>query len=377
MSNLKIPRKNISSFDCIMICSVIALSLSKKTVKKLSYRYNLVPKQKGFDYGYGFYRLHEQAHDEEGTISKALTNMLNRQHVRYVRQLEEIDSTDINALTSFVEEGMSVSPGGVLWSLLSEPRDELQSQGVYYAHKLVYERLQSVAHGNVSYENTADTGQQDETMCALREENIALQKEVKKLAGKLDRTDRKIIQMEREREHLEKRNAELEDRPHRENRLCRENRILRYRISELERTNESKSLVDNPVVCTMDNQMEQASDMPSCEESLCVQSGDCPLDALRIAVVGGLDRLETRYRKIVERLGGEFVFHNGYCNNGTHTLKNMVCGSDIIVFITSVNSHNAMWTVKAECRKSGKKITILKQTSPDALEKTLLAEVAG
>ena len=61
----------------------------------------------------------------------------------------------------------------------------------------------------------------------------------------------------------------------------------------------------------------------------------------------------------------------------THTLRNIVCGSDIVVFITSVNSHNAMWTVKAECRKSGNKFTVLKQTSPVALEKRFLAELAG
>lgn len=48
------------------------------------------------------------------------------------------------------------------------------------------------------------------------------------------------------------------------------------------------------------------------------------LKGLRVAVIGGLDRLETHYRRVVEDLGGQFCFHNGNCRGGCEILKSVV-----------------------------------------------------
>jgi len=114
----------------------------------------------------------------------------------------------------------------------------------------------------------------------------------------------------------------------------------------------------------MDRQSEHPVAPPSDGRS-------CPLEDLRITVIGGLDRLESRYRGVVESLGGRFSFHSGDCHAGCEVLKNAVCQSDIIVFITRVNSHSALRIVRGLCRKTGKRFTAIRETSPQALTKVL------
>lgn len=249
---------------------------------------------------------------------------------------------------------------------------------MYYAHKLVFKALNSSAAGQTTVTDTAtDSLPSAEYARSLRKENIRLKRELRDAAVKLAKAEKNTDQLESERERLIGRVADLETRPSREGQLLRENRKLRYRLEALEKPDTGESDV-LPFAC--DRFIKDLQEIPTeTVDALtpCEKYGTCPLNELRIAVVGGLDRLETRYRTIVEGLGGTFMFHSGSCNNGAHMLRNMVCGSDIVVFITSVNSHNAMWIVKAECKKTGKKFTVLKQTSPEALEKKLLAEVAG
>jgi hypothetical protein len=74
----------------------------------------------------------------------------------------------------------------------------------------------------------------------------------------------------------------------------------------------------------------------------------------------------------VEQLGGEFLFHDGTRTMGYDALKNQVAAAHIVVFITSVNSHNAMHAAKKACRRSGARFRALRETGPHALQRALL-----
>jgi hypothetical protein len=106
------------------------------------------------------------------------------------------------------------------------------------------------------------------------------------------------------------------------------------------------------------------------EGALC---GECPLGGLRVAVIGGIQRMLPVYREIVSQLGAEFLFHDGKVKNGRYRLKNIVSGADIVVFITTVNSHGALDVVKAVCKKNGKKFIAPKETGPESLSRLLRA----
>ncbi|BEQ14592.1 hypothetical protein FAK_16580 [Desulfoferula mesophila] len=88
-------------------------------------------------------------------------------------------------------------------------------------------------------------------------------------------------------------------------------------------------------------------------------------------IIGGLDRLEPSYRETVSRLGGKCEFHTGKLRSGHRRLRQRVAKADLVVFITSINSHAALNAVKTECKRCGKPFCALRQTGCCSLEKTL------
>ena len=91
------------------------------------------------------------------------------------------------------------------------------------------------------------------------------------------------------------------------------------------------------------------------EQCRMANGGQCVLENMRIALVGGLDRLEDKYQEAFEMNGAEFRFHTGV-SGGVNAirLKTLSNWADVVVFVTTVNSHNALSIVKGICRKSGK-----------------------
>ncbi len=193
--------------------------------------------------------------------------------------------------------------------------------------------------------------------------------------------------------------AELRQRPLREAALKREAKKLAYeleqasaKIAEHEKLIESNIQVkdknpsagqntgpkkeNNPQagnVFTLLRPEDAQGDCSHCTER---KKCHCPLDGMRVAVIGGLDRLEPEYRKTIHDLGADFIFHNGNCSNGQHVLKNVVCKANIVLFITSINSHGALKVVKATCKKTGKQFNVVRHPSAKSVYKTLL-EITG
>lgn len=111
---------------------------------------------------------------------------------------------------------------------------------------------------------------------------------------------------------------------------------------------------------------------PQCEAEQA--SGCCTLNHLKVALIGGLDRLENQYRSVFESLGTvKFYFHTGCCNgSGANRLRASAQDADIVVFITRVNSHNALSVIKGICRKSGKSFLAIRETNPSLVSKIVL-----
>ena len=105
-------------------------------------------------------------------------------------------------------------------------------------------------------------------------------------------------------------------------------------------------------------------DSPCCpagmHERCRLENGGCALEHLRIALVGGLDRLEDKYQEAFEKSGAEFRFHSGVSGGGSAVrLKTLANWADVVVFVTRVNSHNALLIAKGICRKSGKLFLVM------------------
>jgi HAMP domain-containing protein len=273
----------------------------------------------------------------------------------------------------------------LLWAVLKDDREEVRLYGRYLVHSLLWSALRRVSEDDGRERNTQDTIKSLEMLVAGQKAEIAaLNSELQKKSAELDRL-KEAVEAEAPRREPPKPNEDGKGR------LIREIRKLRHELArERERVEElRKSMpVDSNVFMPLDftlespkeaecgiqqtclrNQRHLSKGEECCrEEDFCEQ---CPLFGLRVAVVGGLSRMQPEYREVVRQLGAEMLFHNGEVKNGSYKLKSVVCGADIVVFITSVNSHGALNVVKAVCRKNGKKFIALKETGTESLAKTL------
>ncbi len=107
---------------------------------------------------------------------------------------------------------------------------------------------------------------------------------------------------------------------------------------------------------------------PSCRT--CAAAA-CPLAGRRVVIIGGLDRLRPAYCQLVERLGGQCLHHTGQVRGGVQRLRRVVAQADLVVFITTLNSHSALGAVKDACRRSAAPFRALRESGVSSLERAL------
>ena len=101
------------------------------------------------------------------------------------------------------------------------------------------------------------------------------------------------------------------------------------------------------------------SAMNTCDE-LCPAFDLC---RKRVLIVGGIERMESLYRQIVEGSGGVFDYHNGHMKGGGKHLENRLKRSDIVLCPVNCNSHAACALVKNLGKKHNKPVHMLSSFS--------------
>ena len=92
-----------------------------------------------------------------------------------------------------------------------------------------------------------------------------------------------------------------------------------------------------------------------------------------ILLVGGPERRESHYRRLVEQdFGGIFLRHDGDCRNGQARLVNMVRQAEVVICPISCTSHQAYHCVKKWCKKLNKPCVLMHNTGVGALTRTLM-----
>jgi hypothetical protein len=81
---------------------------------------------------------------------------------------------------------------------------------------------------------------------------------------------------------------------------------------------------------------------------------------MHIGLVGGLDRSEAQYRQLAERAGHSIEWHTGdLAGRGAGTLEALIERSDLVVVVTAVNSHGAVWRARKLAKLRGKRLLLL------------------
>ena len=99
---------------------------------------------------------------------------------------------------------------------------------------------------------------------------------------------------------------------------------------------------------------------------------------MRIAVVGGLDRVAHELEAVARAGGHELGTHTGViAGKATSTrLRALVIWSDLVLVLTVVNSHNAVRLARQVARSHHRPLRILRRLGPSHLAAYLQAMVA-
>lgn len=86
----------------------------------------------------------------------------------------------------------------------------------------------------------------------------------------------------------------------------------------------------------MEEILTQFSALTRCDET-------CPsfdLCRKRILIVGGINRMKSLYRQLIEENGGIFEYHDGHIKGGKKALEDRIMRADIVLCPVNINSHN-------------------------------------
>lgn len=180
----------------------------------------------------------------------------------------------------------------------------------------------------------------------MEREKVALSHEIMKLRGGAV----EILEQENNglRADIDVLSAKVNDYAHRLTVLQKENQRL---LEDWGRQCELSAHISDELEVVL----HQCLDMGECRES-------CPsfdLCRKRVLIVGGVTRMESLYRELIEGSGGIFEYHDGNLKNGSRKLESSLKRADVVLCPVTCNSHAACQMVKKLGKKYNKPIHML------------------
>lgn len=104
-------------------------------------------------------------------------------------------------------------------------------------------------------------------------------------------------------------------------------------------------------------------------EGPCTES--CDLGGKCVLYVGGKSGSKANFRKLVEAMNGEFLYHDGGREDSRQQLPKLLGRADMVVCPTSCVSHTAAHRIKSECARHFKQVAWIKSPSLAAFNSAL------
>ncbi|KMY65884.1 hypothetical protein AAU61_19855 [Desulfocarbo indianensis] len=368
--------------DCVSLTVILASAYGVKAMKKLLRDSGYEEAAKTSSPELLLEALHGACHQDD-QLARNIAKELDK---KYRHSLVKVAALPPEGL----EQGLSQWSWRLppLWSCYRQPEPRFSAQGRRLAHLMVWEGMRALRQKPVQEK-------QAEQLKKLAQKNKALVREAQELRQALalaksrQTTERihalpsptvageqtKEAGFKKDLKELRRRLAEANQ----ENQTLRDDLSVWRALALSQENNPPQAQMPRPMPCEeietevfgrppCPNKAGQACGLPDCDH--------CPLKGRTVAVIGGIERMETNYKEAVQRLGGECLCHTGKVRGGCRRLRQVVSKSDLVVFITQINSHAAMASVKDECKKCGKPFRVLARTGASSLEK-LLQEVAA
>lgn len=352
--------------DCLGMVTILSGCLSRKDLMRHGIKAGLWPDGAPGESARLLRDLHEGCRSSLD-LRKAVSKQINKKFPGLVHNVRAADLEGIVELDRKTEW-----PVHLLWACLNDPREEVRAYGRLLSHDLAWTAVRETF-----VENRDQVGHRE--LGELRDKSKTQALENQRPVNRLAKAEGELKRLKKSQEASigsSEPNPAPPPVPANVGQQ-REIRKLRYALekAEAEVARLKAAGKGKAGSCSVDREPPAClgqSGGCSCEcRRRTEDCRDCPLEGRRVAVIGGLDRMEGTYRQVVENLGGEFEFHCGRVKAGCQKVRGIVNRSDYVVFITTINSHAALKVTKTFCKKKCKKFITLKQRGVDSLERTL------
>lgn len=357
-------------------CPVIGVCLEVAELRRLALR-------AGFDSSGSDFELHAGAVShcaERNALSEALQRSLERRYVLAVRRFARAKSTE--ALRALWREALTEEEvAGPLWAAVTHPRCDAG-----LAHE-IYADIHMLQH-------QVGTGRRVELAAfrRLREEQAVL---LRSLAEVQKRASDCLLEKARELERCRKRLADAQAE------LVAKDAWGLSLLGELERLREAMpDLKDRAALARRAREAEDRAvalqgRLVELESRLAWREPPAPaaapvaqqpaaaaatpgLEDRSVLCIGGRTGAVSVYRRLVERLGGRFLHHDGGQEDNLRRLEASLAAADLVICQTGCISHGAYWRVKDHCKRHGKRCLFLDNPSAASFSRGIaLAAEAG
>lgn len=359
-------------FKCPLVGICLTTSEAKQLLKKAGCSFK----------GMSPYEIHEMlvsTSDSENRISRKVDGLLARKFQQQTPHLHSLSEDEFLQHWRTCFDGGNMQ--GAFWAAAT--RADLSVQ----AKRLVFGDVHMAMHGNA--DDIAKLRQRllREQTKSLRDNQKyerevrarkALQKEKRVLERDLKTLQEELAGMKRYRIELKCQLEELKNRSFQE--LQEENGRLRAELERL--AGQIKQQIEQLAVSKKENQRlagerdRQLSANAQIREELAglvqqfVEVSDCSTDCptfdlcrKRILIVGGVTRMESLYRQLIESSGGILEYHDGNLKSGLKNLEGRLRRADVVLCPVNCNSHAACSMVKKLGKKYNKTVHMLSNSS--------------
>ncbi len=354
--------------NCVVTTVLLASSFERRAQERLLKKAGSaapLPSGQGGDL---LLALHEACHLSP-EVRAAVAKELGAKYGHAVRRCARLEPEEI-----LEQAGASPWPAPLLWACFARLDRPAREAGRVLAHHMVAQGMDRL-RGQCALEREQERARE------LTSQNRALRGEIKQLV----KQNQDLAQKQARRAAATPAPAPPRPQtvsPHKKE-LKRLRKELAAQKQEMEKLR-SETAVWRSLACREEEGARaEAPEMPEmrcggyedCGDE-CPRTGnprpaDCPLRGRRVAVIGGLDRLEKNYCEVIEQMGGSCLCHTGKVRSGARRLRQIVNKSDVVVFLTPINSHAALNVVKKHCKQCSTPFCPLNCTSPAALESHL------
>ncbi len=381
-----------SHFKCPVVGTLLSVEKHKAILKKCGYK----------TIGMKPHEYHQQIMmklTDKNNVSVKVNNFIQNQARKHMAVIDRRPKEDIRTL--WEKQMATGNIGPMMFAIVSYTEADIE-----LLHD-IYGEVHMLAHANMT--QIIDVRQQlakHQTLLG-REKQKALEKadRLRQMGRSRKKDLQKIGHLETENhrltlrlKELEKRNAmerdpacpdhpirtrmdsleqEIQSHKHALGLLERKKRGLEIEVFSLSNENcslkeEIRALADwfKALPGPQEDDLQRPCQTKACFKEACENYRLC---AKRVFMIGGITKMKSFYREIIENAGGKFDYHDGYMKNTTANLEARVKRSDLVLCPVNCNSHTACLKVKQLCNRHNKRLKILSSSSLSAVSNALFS----